>query len=59
MKNLSFSMPLADGGLLPIDVQNGRDPRAWFRWLERKLGWHLLIVAKLRQMEVTIFVVRR
>ncbi|PYV99466.1 MAG: hypothetical protein DMG86_14385 [Acidobacteria bacterium] len=37
----------------------GEIPRAWFRWLERKLGWHLLIVAKLRQMEVTIFVVRR
>ncbi|PYX04141.1 MAG: class I SAM-dependent methyltransferase [Acidobacteria bacterium] len=22
-------------------------PEGWFRWLERKLGWHLLIVAKL------------
>jgi len=21
-------------------------PEAWFRWLEKKLGWHLLIVAK-------------
>ena len=26
-------------------------PEAWFRWLEQKLGWHLLIVAQLPDSE--------
>lgn len=28
-------------------------PNAWFRWLERRLGWHLLIVARVSQGKAT------
>jgi len=28
-------------------------PDAWFQWLERRLGWHLLIVARLPENELT------
>ena len=38
MKNFSFSMPLVDGGLLPIDVQNGRDPTSMVPLAREKIG---------------------
>ena len=26
-------------------------PRSWFRWLEHRLGWHLLVTAQLPQAQ--------